>query len=150
MLIINIVLLGIPGITIWALQMIWIPFFAAGVVNGVGHVWGYRNFECPDASRNIIPWGIFIGGEELHNNHHAFASSAKLSNKWWEIDIGYIMIRLFSIFGLAKIKKLPPKLSVIPNKTNIDMDTLRAIFINRFQIMAQYSKDVIAPVSAGT
>ncbi|MEW8396853.1 MAG: fatty acid desaturase, partial [Candidatus Thiodiazotropha sp.] len=88
LLLLEIILLGPAGITLWAIQMIWIPFWAAGVINGIGHYWGYRNFEIPNASTNIVPWGIFIGGEELHNNHHAFASSAKLSNRWWEFDLG--------------------------------------------------------------
>ncbi len=101
MFIIDVVLFGPIGISIWALQMAWIPFFAAGVVNGVGHYVGYRNFECPDASRNLIPVGFFIGGEELHNNHHTFGTSAKFSVKWWEFDMGWLVIRLLQIFGLA-------------------------------------------------
>ncbi|MFL6712717.1 MAG: acyl-CoA desaturase, partial [Sulfurifustis sp.] len=90
MLVINLVLFGPIGLTIWAVQMAWIPFFAAGVINGIGHYWGYRNYEVQDASRNIVPWGILIGGEELHNNHHAYPSSAQLSNKWWVFDIGWL------------------------------------------------------------
>ena len=95
MMIINFALFGFIGVTIWAVQMMWIPFFAAGIINGVGHYWGYRNFQADDASRNIVPWGIIIGGEELHNNHHAYPSSARLSNKWWEFDIGWMYIRLW-------------------------------------------------------
>ena len=146
MAIIDLILFGIPGITIFALQMIWIPFFAAGVINGMGHYWGYRNYECPDAARNIVPWGIFLGGEELHNNHHTFGSSAKFSSKWWEIDLGWLYISILRIFRLARIKKVAPKLAIVKNKNSIDTDTLKAIIINRFQIMSQYSKTVIIPV----
>lgn len=146
MFFIDLLFFGVPGITIWACQMIWIPLFAAGVVNGIGHYWGYRNFECPDAARNIVPWGIFLGGEELHNNHHAFASSAKLSAKWWEIDMGYVYIRILSFFHLAKIKKLPPRLAKVPGKSTVDLDTVKALFSNRFQILANYYKDVVSPV----
>lgn len=146
MALIDLILFGIPGITIFALQMIWIPFFAAGVINGIGHYWGYRNYECPDAARNIVPLGIFLGGEELHNNHHTFGSSAKFSSKWWEIDIGWLYISILRIFRLARIKKIAPKLAIIKNKNSIDTDTLKAIIINRFQIMSQYSKTVIIPV----
>lgn len=143
---INIFLLGIPGITVWAIQMAWIPFFAAGVINGIGHYFGYRNFECPDAATNISPWGILIGGEELHNNHHTFPTSAKLSVKWWEFDIGWMYIKLFSLFGLAKVKRLPPKEVCDANKAKVDLDTLKAVINGRFQLMAQYSKSVMLPI----
>lgn len=146
MLGIDLILFGIPGITVWAIQMVWIPFFAAGVINGIGHYWGYRNFECPDAARNIVPWGILIGGEELHNNHHTYGSSAKLSVKWWEIDIGWGYIKLLSWLGLAKVKKLPPKLVQESAKSAIDVDTLKAVIMNRFQILSHYTKDVMLPV----
>ncbi len=146
MLGIDLLLFGIPGITIWAVQMLWIPLFAAGVVNGIGHYWGYRNFECPDASTNIVPWGILIGGEELHNNHHTFATSAKLSYKWWEFDIGWMYIQIMSAFGLAKVRKVQPKLQTVANKNTVDVDTLKAILTNRFQILSQYAHDVIEPV----
>ena len=102
MMVINLALFGFIGLTIWAVQMMWIPFFAAGVINGVGHYWGYRSFQAEDASRNIVPWGIIIGGEELHNNHHAYPSSARLSNKWWEFDIGWMYIRRHGSLGLAQ------------------------------------------------
>lgn len=137
---------GVPGITIWAIQMMWIPFFAAGVINGLGHHWGYRNFECPDAATNIIPWGFWIGGEELHNNHHTFASSAKFSVKWWEFDIGWMYICILSFFGLAKVKKLPPKLAIAEGKLNVDIDTVKAVISNRFQVMSTYYKTVIRPI----
>lgn len=137
---------GAPGLTVWAIQMMWIPVFAAGVVNGIGHYWGYRNFECLDAATNIIPWGFWIGGEELHNNHHTFASSAKFSVKWWEFDIGWMYIRILSFFGLAKVKKLPPKLAMEEGKLHVDLDTVKAVISNRFQVMSNYYKIVIRPI----
>jgi stearoyl-CoA desaturase (delta-9 desaturase) len=143
---INLFLLGIPGITVWAVQMAWIPFFAAGVINGVGHYVGYRNFECPDAATNILPWGILIGGEELHNNHHTYPTSAKLSVKWWEFDIGWLYIKTLSLLGLAKVKRLPPKERLVPGKAKIDNDTLTGVINGRFQLLAQYSKNVIMPI----
>lgn len=146
MLLIDLFLFGAPGITLWAIQMMWIPLHAAGVVNGIGHYWGYRNYECPDAATNIIPWGFWIGGEELHNNHHTFASSAKFSVKWWEFDIGWMYIRILSFFGLAKVKKLPPKLAMDEGKLNIDLDTVKAVISNRFQVMSNYYRNVIRPI----
>jgi fatty-acid desaturase len=146
MLVIDVLLFGAIGITVWAIQMLWIPFFAAGVINGLGHHSGYRNYECPDASTNISPWGILIGGEELHNNHHTYPSSAKLSNKWWEFDIGWLYIRLLSILGLAHVKRLPPTIYTLDYKRDIDRDTVMAIINNRFQVMARYSDQVIQPL----
>ncbi|HSW69668.1 MAG TPA: fatty acid desaturase [Gammaproteobacteria bacterium] len=146
MLIIDVVLFGPIGITMWAVQMSWIPFFAAGVVNGVAHYIGYRNFECQDASRNVSPIGFFIGGEELHNNHHTFGTSAKFSVKWWEFDMGWFVIRTLQFLGLAKPKRTPPKAHVVLGKATVDVDTLMAILTNRFQVMAEYSKNVIMPV----
>lgn len=143
---VNLFLLGIPGVTVWAIQMMWIPFFAAGVINGVGHYFGYRNFECPDAARNVFPWGILIGGEELHNNHHTYPTSAKLSVKWWEFDIGWLYIKTMSLLGLAKVKRLPPRELLVTGKRKIDVDTLTAVINNRFQLMTQYSKKVIMPI----
>ncbi len=145
---VDVLLFGPIGLTVWAVQMLWIPFFAAGVINGIGHYWGYRNYECADASTNIVPWGILIGGEELHNNHHTFASSAKLSSKWWEFDIGWMYIKLLSYLGLAKVKKVAPKPVIGPAKPAVDMDTLRALFTYRFQVMADYTRQVIARVNA--
>ncbi len=145
MFIIDISLFGAMGITIWALQMAWIPLFAAGVVNGIGHYWGYRNYECKDASRNIVPLGVFIGGEELHNNHHAFATSAKFSTKWWEIDSGWFVIRCLQLIGLAKPKRVVPALKMESNKTNIDTDTLKAVITHRLQLMARYGREVVLP-----
>jgi stearoyl-CoA desaturase (delta-9 desaturase) len=146
MLFINLVLFGFPGITMWALQMMLIPFFAAGVINGLGHYWGYRNFDCPDASTNLFPIGILIGGEELHNNHHAFPTSAQFSTKWWEFDIGWFYIRLLSLLGLAKIKRRIPKVIINNRKQRIDIDSLSAIIKNRYQILATYKSTVVLPV----
>lgn len=147
MLVIDLLLFGVVGLTIWALQMAWIPFFAAGVVNGVGHFWGYRNYESKDTSRNIFPWGVFIGGEELHNNHHAFATSAKFSARWFEFDIGWAVIRSLQLFGLAKPKRvLSASPKRVPEKTWIDADTLKAVIGYRMQVMARYTSDVVAPL----
>ena len=146
MLIINFVAFGYIGITIWAIQMAWIPFFAAGVINGVGHWCGYRNFEPQDASTNIIPWGILIGGEELHNNHHAFASSAKFSSKWWEFDLGWCYIKILDSIGLVQIKKVAPELLVNHEKLEIDLDTVSAVITNRLHVMSSYAKHVVARV----
>ncbi len=146
MLIIDLVLFGPIGLSIWAIQMAWIPFFAAGVVNGIGHYWGYRNFEVKDESRNIIPIGFFIGGEELHNNHHAFATSAKFSSKWYEFDIGWLAIRALQLFGLAKPKRVMPKPKMLATKTQVDMDTIKALISYRFQVMARYTRDVMLPM----
>ncbi len=146
MLVINLMLFGVPGLTIWAIQMAWIPFFAAGIVNGVGHYWGYRNFECSDAATNVFPWGILIGGEELHNNHHTYPTSAKLSVKPWEFDIGWAYIRTLMIFGLAKVKRVVPQPKIVSGKEQIDTEGLHALLTNRIQVMTAYSKEVILPL----
>ncbi len=146
MLVIDVLLFGPLGLTVWAVQMLWIPIFAAGIVNGLGHYWGYRNFECPDASTNISPWGILIGGEELHNNHHAFASSAKLSSKWWEFDIGWMYIKIFALLRLARVKKLAPQPVLAIGKDGLDVDTVRAIIANHLHIMARYAREVVGQV----
>jgi stearoyl-CoA desaturase (Delta-9 desaturase) len=138
MLIINVVLFGPLGVTIWAVQMMWIPITAAGIINGIGHYWGYRNFAPADASTNIIPWGIIIGGEELHNNHHAYASSARLSSKWYEFDIGWMYIRILKFFGMARIKKIAPQVRFDWAKTKCDLDTLQAVITHRFDVMGKY------------
>ena len=142
----NLILFGPIGLTIWAVQMLWIPVTAAGVINGLGHWWGYRNYETADASTNIVPWGIVIGGEELHNNHHAFASSAKLSNKWWEFDIGWLYIRTMEILGLAKVKKTAPEPVIVPGKALVDLDSVKGVIGNRMQVMSQYAKNVLGKV----
>ena len=148
MLIIDVVLFGPIGITIWAVQMMWQPIFAAGVINGIGHWWGYRNYETRDISTNIVPWGILIGGEELHNNHHAFASSAKLSVKPWEFDVGWAYLRILQFFRLARVRKLPPEVVMVPGKRDLDVETVQALVSNRFQVMADYAKRVVSRVHA--
>lgn len=141
MLIINVALFGVVGAAVWAVQMMWIPFFAAGVINGIGHFWGYRNFKSPDTSANIFPWGILIGGEELHNNHHAHATSPKLSSKWYEFDIGWLYIRILETFGLAKPRHLPmADVALNPNKFEIDADTIQAVISSKYELMARLSK----------
>ncbi|QXH35656.1 delta-9 fatty acid desaturase DesA [Pseudomonas muyukensis] len=146
MAVIDLLLFGTIGITIWAIQMMWIPFWAAGVVNGLGHAVGYRNFECRDAATNLVPWGIIIGGEELHNNHHTYPNSAKLSVRRWEFDMGWMWIRLLSLLRLAKVQRVAPIAHRVEGKASLDMDTAMAILNNRFQIMAQYRKLVIGPL----
>ncbi|MBB5419022.1 DesA family fatty acid desaturase [Paraburkholderia atlantica] len=142
MMVINVALFGVVGLTIWAVQMVWIPFWAAGVVNGLAHFWGYRNFNSSDASTNIFPWGIIIGGEELHNNHHTYATSAKLSNKWYEFDIGWMYIRIMQAFRLAKVKKIAPTPRLTTGKLVLDQDTLQAVLANRYEVMERYAKAI--------
>jgi len=132
----------VPGALIWLTQIAWIPFWAAGVINGVGHFFGYRNYDVADASTNIVPWGILIGGEELHNNHHAFASSAKLSSKWYEFDIGWMYIRLMEMLGLATVKKLAPRPRFAAPKPAADLDTLHAVIANRYDVLSRYAKSI--------
>ena len=146
MLLANIALFGAVGLTIWAVQMMWIPFFAAGVINGIGHWWGYRNYESPDASTNILPIGALIGGEELHNNHHAFASSARFSSRWYELDLGWCYIRLMQWLRLARVKKLAPRPAFDFHKPHVDLDTVRAVISNRMHVMAHYTRDVVSRV----
>jgi len=141
-LVLNVALFGVIGITIWAIQMMWIPVMAAGIVNGIGHWWGYRNYDCADAATNIFPWGILIGGEELHNNHHTYATSAKLSNKWYEFDIGWLYIRILETMGLAKVKKVAPEPKFAKDKLVVDLDTLQSVIANRYDVMAKYAKSV--------
>ena len=146
MALVDVALFGALGLSIWAVQMIWIPFFAAGVINGVGHWWGYRNFETRDMATNISPVGILIGGEELHNNHHAFPSSAKLSARWWEIDIGWFYIRSLELLRLARVKKVNRRPQIIAGKQRVDQDTVRAVVFNPLHVMAHYARAVILPV----
>ena len=143
--VLNIVLFGPIGLTIWAVQMMWIPLFAAGVINGIGHYWGYRNFETEDGSTNIINLGLIIGGEELHNNHHAYPSSAKFSSKWWEIDLGWFYIRMFSAVGLAKVLRRAPQPTRLINKDIIDLETAKAMVSSQLHIMAEYPQKVTLP-----
>lgn len=144
MALIDLALFGVAGITIWAIQMLWIPFWAAGVINGVGHAIGYRNFEPPDASANIVPVGVLIGGEELHNNHHAYPSSARFSLRWWELDLGWAYIVLLSWFGLASVKRLAPR-PQLRAKPEVDMETVSAVVRARVHVMAFYARDVLMP-----
>ncbi|MGH8125352.1 MAG: DesA family fatty acid desaturase [Rhodanobacteraceae bacterium] len=143
--IIDIALFGVLGAAIWALQMIWIPFWAAGVVNGLGHWWGYRNFETADTATNLAPWGIWVGGEELHNNHHAFPSSAKFALRKFEVDIGWVVIQGLQKVGLAKVLRVAPSLDERPNVSLPDMITLKALLTHRFEAMTDYYKTVIKP-----
>jgi stearoyl-CoA desaturase (Delta-9 desaturase) len=139
----DVILFGVvPGALIFAAQMVWIPFWAAGVINGIGHNWGYRNWSTPDASTNIVPFGLLIGGEELHNNHHAYPTSAKLSNKWYELDIGWLYIRIFEAFRLAKVKHVAPTPHFTAPKPAVDPDTLQAIIDCRYHVLAQYAKSL--------
>jgi stearoyl-CoA desaturase (Delta-9 desaturase) len=140
MLVIDLLLFGPIGLTIWAVQMLWIPFFAAGVINGIGHYWGYRNFAPNDTSNNIVPWGILIGGEELHNNHHAYATSAKLSNQWWEFDLGWLYIRLLETLGLARVRRVAPKIRFDPTKRRCDAGTVQAVITHRYQVLATFAR----------
>ena len=142
MLVIDLALFGAAGLSVWAVQMAWTPIMAAGIINGAAHFWGYRNFEAPDASTNISPWGILIAGEELHNNHHTYPTSAKLSVKPYEFDIGWMYIRLMQSLGLATVKKTPPKLAFGDVRPVADEKTLEALISNRYEIMAGYAKDM--------
>jgi len=145
MVLIDLVLFGVPGIIIIAIQMISMPLLAAGVINGLGHHTGYRNFECEDAARNITPWGFLVGGEELHNNHHAFPSSAKFSVQSWEFDIGWFYIRVLESFGLAKVIRTAPEPARVEPR-RVDLDTLRAVIVNRMHVLREYSRKVTLPV----
>ena len=142
MMIINLALFGAAGLAVWAVQMVWIPVTAAGIINGIGHYWGYRNFEAPDASTNISPWGIMIGGEELHNNHHTYPTSAKFSVKPYEFDIGWVYIRALEKVGLATVKKVPPKLQLGSIKPVADEKTLEALIAHRYEVMAGYAREM--------
>jgi stearoyl-CoA desaturase (delta-9 desaturase) len=144
MMIIDVALFGMAGLAVWALQMAWIPITAAGIINGIGHYWGYRNFEAPDASTNISPWGLLIGGEELHNNHHTYPTSAKFSVKKYEFDLGWVYIQMMSAIGWAKVKKVPPKLLLGEIKPVADEKTLEALIANRYEVMARYAREMRA------
>jgi len=133
---------AVPGALIWLTQIAWIPFWAAGVINGVGHYWGYRHWSTPDASTNIVPWGILIGGEELHNNHHAYPTSAKLSSKWYELDLGWLYIRSLEALGLARVKHVAPKPHFAAPKPAVDPDTLEAVIRCRYDVLARYARSL--------
>lgn len=141
MLIADVLLFGAAGVAVWGVQMLWIPFFAAGVVNGVGHFWGYRNYDCPDASTNISPWGILIGGEELHNNHHTFPTSAKLSVRWYEFDLGWVYILALEAFRLAKVlRRAPVARRAADSARPVDLHTLQTLINNRYEVLARYAR----------
>ncbi len=142
MLAVNLTLFGPIGATIWAVQMMWIPITAAGIINGVGHYWGYRNYAVLDASTNIVPWGIVIGGEELHNNHHAYGTSAKLSSQWYEFDIGWMYIRMLSSLRLATVRKVAPQLKFDRNKVVADLATLQAVITHRYAVLTSYARSL--------
>ena len=145
MVILDLVLFGVPGIIIIAIQMLAMPLLAAGVINGLGHHTGYRNYECPDAATNVLPWGFIVGGEELHNNHHAFPSSAKFSSRSWEFDIGWMWIRMLSAVGLAKVLRVAPK-PVVDPASHVNLETVRAVIVNRMHVLRAYTSSVTLPV----
>ncbi|HMN44281.1 MAG TPA: fatty acid desaturase [Povalibacter sp.] len=146
MVVIDLLLFGVPGIIILAAQMLANPLMAAGVINGIGHYYGYRNFECPDAARNVMPWGFLVAGEELHNNHHAFPSSAKFSIHRWEFDIGWLYIRVFQTLGLAKVIRVAPEPARVEPRSHIDLETVRAVIVNRMHVLREYTRNVTVPV----
>jgi stearoyl-CoA desaturase (delta-9 desaturase) len=145
MVVVYLVLFGVPGIIMIAAQLVSQPLLAAGIINGIGHHTGYRNFECPDASRNVVPWGLLLGGEELHNNHHAFPSSARFSIRPWELDIGWGVARVLSWVGLAKIRRVAPRPEVTPGRS-VDLETARAVIVNRMHVLRNYTRTVTVPV----
>ena len=142
---INTALFGLPGVAIWALQMALMPFAAAGVINGLGHWWGYRNFDTADTATNLSPWGLVIGGEELHNNHHAFPSSAKFALRKWEFDIGWAVLWTLQKLRLATVLRVAPQLDVRPNIATPDAETVRAMMVHRWQVATDYFKTVLKP-----
>jgi len=142
MLVTDVALFGAGGVAVWGIQMLWIPLFAAGVINGIGHFWGYRNFDHPDASTNIVPWGLLIGGEELHNNHHTYPTSAKLSTQWYEFDLGWFYIRVLQWLGLAKVLRVAPVPRVSGVRPAIDLHTLQAVVSNRYDLLARYARAI--------
>jgi stearoyl-CoA desaturase (delta-9 desaturase) len=148
MLVINVVLFGPIGLTIWAVQMAWIPVTAAGIINGIGHYWGYRNFSTEDASANIVPWGILIGGEELHNNHHAYGTSAKLSSRWYEFDLGWAYIRGLEALGLARVRKVAPKMRFDRDKLHADLETLQSVITHRYAVLSRYARSLRTALAA--
>ena len=148
MLVIDLLLFGAIGLTVWAVQMLWIPVMATGIINGIGHYWGYRNVEAADASTNVSPWGILIGGEELHNNHHTYPTSAKFSVKPFEFDIAWGYIRALEVLGLAKVRKTAPQLKLGAVRPQADAHTLEAIIANRYEVMAKYASELRAACGA--
>jgi stearoyl-CoA desaturase (Delta-9 desaturase) len=146
LLLVDLLLFGVPGLIIFSVQMLANPMMAAGVINGIGHYYGYRNFECPDAARNIVPWAFLVAGEELHNNHHAFPSSAKFSIYRWEFDIGWLYIRVFQLLGLAKVIRVALAPPHVEPRKHIDLETVRAVIVNRMHVLRAYTRHVTLPV----
>ena len=144
MLAVDLVLFGPIGATIWAVQMLWIPVNAAGIINGIGHYWGYRNYACADTSTNIVPWGFVIGGEELHNNHHAYGTSAKCSTQWYEFDLGWVYIRTLSALNLATVRKVAPQVRFEAAKAVPDLATLQAVITHRYHVATAYARSLKA------
>jgi len=142
MMLFDVILFGPIGLTIWAVQMAWIPITAAGIINGLGHYWGYRNFSTDDTSANIVPWGIIIGGEELHNNHHAYGTSAKLSSRWFEFDLGWAYIRALETFGLATVRKVAPRVRFDREKLHADLETLQSVITHRYAVLTSYASSL--------
>ena len=142
MMVVNLMVCGPIGLTIWAIQMAWIPVTAAGIINGLGHYWGYRNFSTEDASTNVVPWGIIIGGEELHNNHHAYGTSAKLSSRWYEFDLGWAYIRGLESLGLAKVRKVAPRIRFDREKLHADLETLQSVITHRYAVLTRYARSL--------
>jgi stearoyl-CoA desaturase (delta-9 desaturase) len=142
----ELILFGVPGIVMVAVHVAAQPFFAGGVINGVGHRLGYRSFEMASTATNIVPWALFLGGEELHNNHHAFPRSARFAVQPWEIDIGWLWIRLFSALGLAQVRRVAPSPRLIATRTTVDADTALALFTNRMHVLRDYARRVVRPV----
>ncbi len=139
----DIALFGVvPGAIIYGVQLAWIPFWAAGVINGLGHYFGYRNFHTDDDSTNIAPWAVWIGGEELHNNHHAYPTSAKFSLRWYEFDLGWVYIRGLQALGLATVRRKAPKVKLDPSKFEVDAATLQAVIAHRYDVMMNYAKSI--------
>jgi stearoyl-CoA desaturase (delta-9 desaturase) len=146
LIVVDLVLFGVPGIIIMAAQLMANPLLAAGVVNGLGHYYGYRNFECADAARNVVPWGLLLAGEELHNNHHAFPSSAKFSVRRWEFDIGWLYISILKTLGLARVLRTAPEPVKVEPRVHIDLENVRAVIVNRMHVLRDYTRNVTLPV----
>ena len=142
-------LFGLPGIAVYGIQLITMPLLAAGIINGLSHARGYRNFETDDASTNLWPLAVFVAGEELHNNHHAFPSSARFSQHPWEVDLGWLHLRLFAALGLARIRRVAPKPELVEEASSPDIEALRSILINRMHVLRHYRKSVTFPVLRG-
>ena len=142
----HLLLFGVPAIMMLAVHLAAQPFFAGGIINGLGHAVGYRSFEMPTTATNLVPWALLLGGEELHNNHHAFPRSARFSVQRWEIDVGWLWIRLFSALGLAKARWIAPRPHFERRRRDLDADTVDALFVNRMHVLRDYARRVVLPV----